>query len=69
MCHTGDSLFWFIFSVGIGSGGGRERPVIGVTVGLFTSMSALIVVEGRIVSFLGVWRIGNMGMEVWYCHQ
>ena len=49
-------LHWYGVSTGMGSGGGRARPAVGVTFGLFTSMSALVVVEGGIVSFLEVWR-------------
>ena len=47
-------------SIGMGSDGDRARPEVGVTLGLFTSMSTLVVVKGGgIVSFLGVWRCGR----------
>ena len=35
------------------------RPQVGVTLGLFISMSALVAVEEGTVSFLGVWRCGR----------
>ena len=73
----GGSLFWFIFLVVVGlmwmgvelgsplvwgQNGGWARPVVGITLCLFISMSALIVVGG-IVSFLGVWRCGRYGYD------
>ena len=47
-------------STDIRSGGGGAKDVKGVTFRLFTSTSALIVV-GRIVSFLGLWRCVRYG--------